>query len=83
MSWICDTKCNGSGPDDLAIAIEITLFQVVVAATPGQQVLHQGQVGLQVIRMGETLEIHLQQLFPRIAEDPAQRIVDVQPSPFQ
>ena len=72
-----------SGPDDLAIAIEIALFQVVVAATPGQQVLHQGQVGLQVIRMGETLEIHLQQFFPRIAEDPAQRIVDVQPSPFQ
>ncbi len=33
--------------------------------------------------MGQTLEIHLQQLFARVAQDPAQRIVDVQPAPFQ
>ena len=48
-------------PDHLAVAIEIALFQVIVTAPPGQQILHQGQVGLQVIGVGQALEINLQQ----------------------
>ncbi|KAG1487146.1 hypothetical protein G6F53_013805 [Rhizopus delemar] len=33
--------------------------------------------------MGQALEIALQQLFARVTQDPAQRVVDVQPAPFQ
>ncbi|MNV84751.1 hypothetical protein D3C71_1786480 [compost metagenome] len=52
-------------------------------AAPGQQVAEQGQIGVQVIRMRERLEIDLQQFGTGVAEDAAQRIVDVQPAPLQ
>ncbi|MNI30922.1 hypothetical protein D3C73_847830 [compost metagenome] len=70
-------------PYGVAITAHVALFKVIVRASPRQQILHQGQVGLQIGRMGQPLEIDLQQLLARVAKNAAQRIVDIQPSPFQ
>ena len=67
-------------PDDAAVLSYIALFQPVVLAPPRDQIVDQLEIGLQIVGMGEFLEIKLRKLFRGIAEQARNRAVDPQPA---
>lgn len=70
-------------PDHRALLADVALAQAVTVAFAVDQVLHQLQIHFHIIGMGDLLEVRAQQLLARIAQDAAQRRIDVAPLPFQ
>src|SRR3546814_13306779 len=66
-------------PDDAAVLSYIALFQPVVLAPPRDQIVDQLEIGLQIVGMGEFLEIKLRKLFRGIAEQARNRADDPPP----
>ncbi len=66
-------------PDRLAVAADIAFFHGVAADMTVEQFVQLGQVGVQIVRVGDLLKGQAIKSFRRIAEQLAQRLVNLQP----
>lgn len=65
--------------DLTTVGMAVALLQVVGVDVAGQQLVDQGQVGGQVVRVRDLLEAARQQFVALVAKDAAQRGVDLDP----
>ena len=76
-----ETKCSGLPralrtsadrevrPDVVAVGVQVALAQPVAGDLAGHQLLELVEVGVEVVGMGELLEVELEQLLGGVAED--------------
>jgi hypothetical protein len=70
-------------PDQPAVLVQVALVHAVAGDLAGQQLLQQRQILFQVIRVGDGLKVGRQHLFGRVADDAAERVVDLVEAAFQ
>jgi len=70
-------------PDDLAELVNVAFLHMVGRNLTGEQLLDIGQISVQIIRMGDGLEIRREQFLLRIADNVTQRAIDLQPVPIR
>ncbi len=68
---IVDTRNHQLDPDDRAVLAKIALVHSIAGDQPVTHLSHQLQVGVQVVLVGDGLEVQGQQLFARIADQRA------------
>ena len=51
------------------VGVQVALAHPVAGDLPGHQLLEEVQVGVEVVGVGELLEVELEQLLGRVAED--------------
>jgi hypothetical protein len=66
-------------PDHAAVRVQVALVHLVGRAATRQDVLHERQVRVEVVGVGDRLERDLQQLVLGVADELAQRLVDLEP----
>jgi hypothetical protein len=65
------------GPDGVAVAMAVALVQLEEGDLTGEQAPHLLDAGVQVVGMGERLEVAREQLVGAVADQRAQRRVDL------
>lgn len=70
-------------PDRVALLVEIALLHLVGGNLTGQRLFEVGEVFLEVVRMGDRLEVSRQQFFFAVADDLAERAVHLQQFPVE
>ena len=90
MSWIWEMKWRGEPsssrtiadrqqhPDQLALARVVALLHLVGVDLPGHQRVDLGEVGVEVVGVGDLLEGQVDQLLFRVADDVGELLVDEQ-----
>ncbi len=67
-------------PHDVAILVQVALFHVVMGQRPIEHLPHVADVRVEIILVGDGLEIAAEQFLRGVADDAAQRPVDPQPT---
>ena len=66
-------------PDHAPVGVDVALVHLVGRAPAGEHVVDEREVGVEVVGVREVLERELQQLLLGVADELAQRLVDVEP----